>query len=42
MLTKPFTDRELTDIVFEQLKLGNLTQQTSDNLINVALDLLPS
>lgn len=41
MLTKPFTDRELVDIIFTELKLGNLTQAKSDHLIKLSLFLLP-
>ena len=41
MLTKPYTDRELIDIIFAELRLGKLTQAKSDHLIKLALDLLP-
>ena len=41
MLIKPFTDSELIDIIFTQLKLGNLTQQSADNMINTTIALLP-
>jgi len=41
VLTKPFTDRDLVDIIFTELELGNLTQAKCDHLVKLALDLLP-